>query len=100
MWRQCVLTNYDVLYFLMYDPVVVVYTNRLFFQIAVYHHDGSRYSAMRYRQVAIQTSVRRRSGASIVMEETRLVIPEDSIVRYSFTPGPEDQAVTVSVRRL
>ena len=69
-------------------------------QIAVYHHDGSRYTAMRYRQVAIQTSVRRRNGASIVMEETRRVIPEDSIVRYSFTPGPEDQAVIVSVSRL
>ncbi|KAI0207913.1 hypothetical protein LSAT2_007430 [Lamellibrachia satsuma] len=64
--------------------------------IAVYHQDGSRYSAMIYRQVAIQTSVRRRNGGTVLKEEIRRMIPEDSIVRYSFTPGSDDEMVTIS----
>ncbi|KAI0237381.1 hypothetical protein LSAT2_012128 [Lamellibrachia satsuma] len=63
--------------------------------IAVYGHDGSKFSHARYRQVAVQTIVRKMTGETKVAEEKKYIIPDDSIVKHSYTPGAEDEMITI-----
>ncbi|KAI0235995.1 hypothetical protein LSAT2_013433 [Lamellibrachia satsuma] len=63
--------------------------------IAVYGHDGSKFGHARYRQVAVQTIVRKMTGETKVAEEKKYIIPDDSIVKHSYTPGAEDEMITI-----
>ena len=68
-------------------------------QIAVYGHDGSKFTPTRYRQVAVQTIVRKTTGDTRIRQEKKYIVPNDSIVKHSYTPQSDDEMITIRVRQ-
>jgi hypothetical protein len=64
-------------------------------QIAVERSDGTPYNGFFNRQINIMR-VHEGVGSRQVPEE-KVVIPDDSLVRYTFYPGDNDEKITVTV---
>lgn len=66
-------------------------------QIAVYQDDGSPYVNSRHRQVIIYTSVRKQGSNVRTLPKEVKIIPDNSIVQYSYTPGADDEMIVIRV---
>ena len=73
-------------------------SNLLNLQFAVTRMDGSPYSSNYFRTISISTTHIGSSGT--LSYETKQIIPDDSVVKYTVLPGDEDTKISVRVRWL
>ena len=66
-------------------------------QLAVQGEDGQPVPFRHRRQIRISTTVRRRSDTTRTFDDVIKTVPDDSIVRHSFVPEPDDYFVTIRV---
>jgi len=67
------------------------------FKVALVGYDGERFNHPYDRQVLISQSVQKINGEIVVSNEDVILVPDSSIFRYTFTPLPDDEFITISV---
>ena len=67
-------------------------------QIAVFSPDGRKFRRFNHQHVMVQVSVVKTTGLTRAEEQTPYIIPDDSVVRFSYTPASDDATVIVRVR--
>ena len=63
----------------------------------VYESDGSPLQRERARQVRLYVTKHKVTGTTSTEDEKALIIPDDSIVKYSIQTSDEDEMFTVRV---
>ena len=72
-------------------------------QIAVYLQDGSPYVSREHnmwsRQVKIYTTVKEKSGLTRSFPEELKLVPDTSVVEYTYVPTDKDEMILVTVSK-
>ena len=73
------------------------YFNSSATKIVVYESDGSPLQRERARQLRLHVTKHKVADTTSTDDEKALIIPDDSIVKYSIPTSDEDEMVTVRV---